>query len=240
MIIIHPKQTGFSMWPIIIVLLLIIAVGSYFSFNKNNNAPVAVAELKALTLLPTPKVLDNKLAFTDHNKQAFGVKNLQGKWSILFFGYTSCPDVCPIQMGLLKQLVASPKVTEKPQAILASIDPERDTPERLKTYVQGFNPDFIGIRAEKPELERFARELGVYYEYAQTAKGVGQDHSHHQHHAQHQDKDKAAEKKGYDLNHTASFILINPKGEYAGLFTAPYDMKKMINAYNEAVKNNTP
>lgn len=235
MTVINPKQTGFSMWPIIIVLLVIIAVGGYFSFNKNNNTHPAVApEIKALTLLPTPKVLDKKLAFTDHNKQAFGIKNLQGKWSIFFFGYTSCPDVCPMQMSLLKQLVASPEITEKPQAILASIDPQRDTPERLKAYVQGFNPDFIGISAEKPELERFARELGVYYEYAETSKGVGQDHSQHQHHEQH--KDKTAENKNYELNHTASFILINPKGEYAGLFTAPYDIKKIVNAYNKVTK----
>lgn len=239
--IINPKQTGFSMWPIIIVLLIIIAVGSYFSFTKNKQvAPIPVSELKALTMLPTPKALDEKLAFTDHNQQTFGLKNLQGKWSIFFFGYTSCPDVCPMQMGLLKQLVASPEVTEKPQAILASIDPERDTPERLKTYVQSFNSNFIGISAEKPELERFARELGVYYEYVETAKGVGQDHSHHQHHNHEQQKTNADKEKtaneSYDFNHTASFILINPKGEYAGLFTAPYDIKKMINAYNEATQ----
>jgi len=192
--------------------------------------------IKALTLLPKPKALDSKLAFTDHNNQPFSSEKLQGKWSILFFGYTSCPDVCPMQMGLLKQFVSSAEITEKPQAILVSIDPKRDTPERLKAYVQGFNPEFIGISAKKLELERFARELGVYYEYAQTAKGVGQDHSQHEHHDHDHKQHEASENKSYELNHTASFILINPKGEYAGLFTAPYDIKKMVNAYNKVAK----
>ncbi len=232
--IINPKNTGFGIWPIIIVLLLaIVLAGGYFSYNKNNKAAIT-PEIKALSLLPTPKILDNKLAFTDHNNQPFSIAKLQGKWSILFFGYTSCPDVCPMQMGLLKQFVSSAEINKKPQAILVSIDPKRDTPERLKAYVQGFNPEFIGISAKKPELERFARELGVYYEYAETAKGVEQDHSQHQHHDHKQHK--AVENKPYELNHTASFILINPKGEYTGLFTAPYNIKKMVNAYNKAAK----
>ncbi len=234
MMLSNPKNTGFGIWPIIIVLLLaIVLIGGYFSFNKNNKAATA-SEIKALNLLPKPKVLDNKLAFTDHNNQPFSIEKLQGKWSILFFGYTSCPDVCPMQMGLLKQFVSSAEITEKPQAILVSIDPKRDTAKRLKAYVQGFNPEFIGISAKKPELERFARELGVYYEYAETAKGVGQDHSQHQHH--NHEQHEAAESKSYELNHTASFILINPKGEYAGLFTAPYNIKKMVSAYNKVAK----
>lgn len=230
---INPKHTGFGIWPIILVLLVAIVLAGVYFKTKQNNAAIA-PKIKALTLLPAPKTLDNKLAFTDHNKQPFSVTKLQGKWSILFFGYTSCPDVCPMQMGLLKQFVNSTEITEKPQAILVSIDPKRDTPERLKAYVQGFNPEFIGITAEKQETERFARELGVYYEYAETAKGVGQDHSQHQHHTQHNDNE--AKNKPYELNHTASFILINPKGEYAGLFTAPYNIKKMVNAYNKLAK----
>jgi protein SCO1/2 len=232
--IINPKDTGFGIWPIIIILLLaIVLIGGYFSFNKNNKVAIT-PEIKALSLLPKPKVLDNKLAFTDHNNQPFSIAALQGKWSILFFGYTSCPDVCPMQMSLLKQFVSSAEITEKPQAILVSIDPKRDTAERLKAYVQGFNPEFMGISAKKPELERFARELGVYYEYAETAKGVDQDHSQHQHHDHKQHT--AKENKPYELNHTASFILINPKGEYAGLFTAPYNIKKMVKAYNKVAK----
>lgn len=234
---INPKNTGFGIAPIIIILLIaIILAGAYFKFNNKNKIAIA-PEIKALTLVPTPKKVDAKLAFTDHNGQSFSLPQLQGKWSMLFFGYTSCPDICPMQMGILKQLVKSAEISNKPQAILVSIDPKRDTAARLKTYVQGFNPEFIGISAEKPELERFARELGVYYEYAETAKGVGQDHSQHQNHKQHKEEtNNKSENNSYELNHTASFILINPKGEYAGLFTAPYNVTKMINAYNKVVK----
>ena len=226
------RSFGFSIWPIIFIILLLatIFLVGYISFSGSGTTS-QTAEIKAATLLPKPKALSPNLALTDHNNQPFSIEQLKGHWSILFFGYTSCPDVCPTQMTILKQLVSHPKINNKPQALLVSVDPERDTAEKLKSYVQAFNPAFIGITAkDKTELERFSRELGVYYEYVETVRGVSQDHSKHNMHNHEMQKE---EKKDYEVNHTASFILINPNGEYAALFTSPYNVDDMVKAYNE-------
>lgn len=223
---------GFSIWPIIFITLLLatILLVGYISFSGSSSTSQR-AEIKAATLLPKPKTLNPDLALTDHNNKPFSIEQFKGHWSILFFGYTSCPDVCPTQMSILKQLVSHPEIKNKPQALLISVDPERDTAEKLKSYVQAFNPDFIGVTArEKTELERFSRELGVYYEYVETVSGVSQDHSKHNMHDHEMHEE---EKKGYEVNHTASFLLINPKGEYAALFTGPYNIDDMVKAYNE-------
>ena len=99
---------------------------------------------------------------TDHNGERFELKQLRGKIVTIFFGYTYCPDICPTELAtmakLLKQLG---KDNDKVSALFISVDPDRDTPEKLKTYVPFFSPDLIGLTGNKQEIDKVTKAYRV-------------------------------------------------------------------------------
>ena len=119
--------------------------------------------LATATLLVPPRPLP-PLALVDQDNQPFGADRLRGGWSFVFFGFTSCPDVCPVTMTALaqtaKQLASLPEKL-RPQVVLISVDPERDTPERLAGYVKAFDPTFVGATGTKPAIDELAQRMGV-------------------------------------------------------------------------------
>ena len=131
---------------------------------------------------------------TDQNGQAFTNEMLKDKWSLVFFGYTSCPDVCPTTLQNLgfiyDQLKAS---ASNSQVILVTVDPKRDTQEKLKQYIAYFNSEFIALRADHGVLFPFARNLGLMYAISD-------------------------EEEGYLVDHSASIVLINPAGKITAIF----------------------
>lgn len=193
------SQSGVSYF--LFILIAIIAVGSGILIQSSKPPPAELPEFKKTILLPTPKAL-GEVNFTDHNGQQFGLSQLQGQWSILFFGFTNCPDICPTTMQTLKQVkhdVAHAGAWHNFRVVMVSVDPERDTTERLKSYVPFFDPKFIGIRASVEHTTAFAKNLGIlFFKSKQQASGA------------------------YDVDHGAAIILINPEGQYAGVMTAPH------------------
>lgn len=137
---------------------------------------------------------------TDHTGKPFGIEQLTGKWSFVFFGYTHCPDVCPTTMSVLNS-VAGRLGDNAPatQYIFVSVDPERDTPEQLAKFVTWFNGDFIGVTGTEQELENLTRQLGVVYMKIPDEKQAG----------------------SYMVDHTASVLLFDPAGRFHAIFSAP-------------------
>jgi len=196
--------TGSSTPLFIIVAIIAIAIGLYVQTGqqKKPNHP----ELAKAILLPVPKDL-GEVSFVDHNSESFGLSNLQGKWSILFFGFTNCPDICPSTMQtlkLVKQRVELEDAWQHYQVVMVSVDPERDSVERLKNYVPFFDPEFIGVRAEVEHTAAFAKNLGILFF-----------------------KREPASNGGYDVDHGASLILVNPDGKYAGVISAPHKVDQI-------------
>ncbi len=120
-------------------------------------------------------------ALTDHNGQARTLKDFQGRIVVLFFGYTQCPDVCPTSMT---ELAAVKKLLgpdgEKLQGLFVTIDPERDTPEVMKSYMVNFDPSFLALYAASPEkLAALAKDYKVYYKKSEgkTPTSYTMDHS---------------------------------------------------------------
>ena len=155
----------------------------------------------------------------DHNNQAFGNPQLTDKWSLLFFGYTHCPDICPTSLQVLSNLLNSMDGIDSSRAIqviFVSVDPDRDTPANLKSYVEYFHPDIIGASASVSELNLLTKAVGIAH-----------------------NRNKPVENQvSYEVSHSSGIILINPDGEFAGLFGAPHDaftmtsdMKKIIKYY---------
>lgn len=106
-----------------------------------------------------------EFTLTDHTGQPVNLSDFQGKLVVLFFGYTQCPDVCPMTMGVVAQAFERlGKQADEIQVLFISVDPARDTLERLSEYVTHFNPNFLGITGSPEALAQTASLYGVYYE----------------------------------------------------------------------------
>jgi protein SCO1/2 len=153
------------------------------------------------TLL-TPSRRLAEFSLIDAHGRTFGSANLRGRWSVLFFGYTNCPDVCPATLATLaaveKRLRAAGSI-EPPQVIFVSVDAKRDTPAQLAKYVPYFDPQFIGLTAaDQPRIEAVARELGVAVIIEPAADG------------------------NYTVDHSGALFVVNPDGKLAAILTGPF------------------
>ncbi len=141
-------------------------------------------------------------AFTlqDHQGNDFSKKNLQDTWSFVFFGYTSCPDVCPTTMQTFSFVYDDlKKISQnKVQVLLVSVDPLRDSQNKLAQYIDYFNEEFIALRADHGTLYPFSRDLGLMYAIVNN--------------------NAVDTKKSYLVDHSASIVLINPQGKISAIF----------------------
>jgi protein SCO1 len=151
---------------------------------------LALALLALGACATTPKlkgtVLDPALpahdfTLTDQTGQPFTLSEQQGKVVLIFFGFASCPDICPVELSNLaavtRQLGADAAAVE---VAMVTVDPERDTPERLATYVSAFHPEFIGLYGDPETLAPIIKAYGVYAErreLPESALGYTMDHS---------------------------------------------------------------
>jgi len=179
-------------------------------------------QLAQATLLPSAKpVADFRL--TDQAGQPFTLDNLKGRWTLAFFGYTHCPDVCPTSMAMLgqvqRQLEQNPEAAPLPQVVFFSVDPERDTPELLASFVPYFHDSFIGVTGDPEVILQFTRQLGIIY--GKTGDSDAGD---------------------YLVDHSAAIILFDPDGRFRALFNVPHKPELIasdflaIRAYYEAIR----
>ena len=165
-------------------------------------APEPSPELKTAIVYPAPLTIpDFKLKRSDG--KTFTAADFHGHWTIAFFGFTHCPDVCPTTLAAFKQVwntLAAAGKTDKVQFIFVSVDPERDTAEQLARYVGFFNKDFIAATGTDEQLTRLTRALGMVYAKVPEESG------------------------GYSIDHSASAVIIDPEGRRAGLFRPPFEV----------------
>lgn len=119
-------------------------------------------------------------SLTDHNGQLRSLKDLRGKVVVVFFGFTQCPDVCPTSMQELAEVKAALGADgERLQGIFISVDPERDTLELLKAYMENFDPSFLALRPTPEQLPALAKDFKIYYKKVDgtTPTSYSMDHS---------------------------------------------------------------
>jgi len=137
---------------------------------------------------PYPQAADFSL--TRANGETFRLSEQQGKIVLLFFGYTACPDVCPTTLAELRLVMRElGDKTGQVQVVFVSVDPERDTPEKIQEYVEHFNPDFIGLTGAPEDLQVVWDKYGVFRERVESESAFG-----------------------YIINHTARTYLIDQNG----------------------------
>lgn len=184
------------------IAILAIAVGTWTSYRLMR--PPAVPQ--TATVLPAPADLPD-FSLLDHDGNSVGPEVFAGQWDLVFFGFTHCPDVCPLTMQVLasarQQLLDTGK-QPLPRIVLVSVDPERDTPGILGSYVQHFGDENLGLTGELEEIRKLTNGLGIFFEKA------GDD------------------PENYSVDHSAVVLLIDPLGRFHSLFGTPHDAANFV------------
>ncbi|KTC90782.1 SCO family protein [Fluoribacter dumoffii] len=185
-----------------------IFVGQHFHFKKK----IDVTTFHG-TYLENPRPV-NRFSLTGTDEKSFDNKSLKDKWTLMFFGFTNCGYVCPTTMAELSKMyriLEEKGVKNLPHIVMVSIDPERDSPEKLRSYVTSFHPDFYGARGDENSIKAMTREMGIAY-----AKIIekGSDDS-----------------KNYDIQHSGALMLFNPQGELNAFFTTPHHADLLAKDY---------
>ena len=194
--------------PVLIVAALAAGLGLWAS--QRLHAPAAPAPAlpatRAVTLLPTPRVLP-AFALQQASGQPLTQDSLKGHWTVVFLGFTHCPDVCPTTLaqlaGAQKQWAALPAAT-RPRVLFVSADPERDTPQLVAQYAHAFHPDTLAATAPVQQLEAFARALSLVFMKVPGPSGDAAD---------------------YSIDHSAALVLLDPQARMAGVAQPPFDVK---------------
>lgn len=199
----------------LIIVAIVAALGGmlmarlYFSAAPQDPRPA----LRAGTELSPPRALPS-FSFVDHSGAAFTEERLENRWTFMFFGFTHCPDVCPMtltQLANIEKAVSDLPLEQRPQVVLLSVDPERDGQEQLAQYVRFFSPSFVAIRADAPSTEQFTRAMGVPVARRDLENG------------------------NYTVDHSSAIFLIGPRAQLRALFTPPHDPAAIIEDYHRLV-----
>ncbi|HUE93802.1 SCO family protein [Pseudomonas sp.] len=192
----------------VFVLVAIVALVLGLTVNKVLNGkgqgdPTALLDA-GIVLLPQSRSLP-ELSLTNQDGQAVAVDQLKGQWSLLFFGYTFCPDICPATLAQLRQLQGQlpPETLSKLRIVLVTVDPNRDTPEQLKKYLDYFDAGFIGLTGEEATLQKLANAVSIPYIPADTSK------------------------ENYTVDHSGNLVIIGPDGTQRGFIRAPINNAKL-------------
>ncbi len=166
------------------------------------------------TILAPARALAD-FSLIDNQGRSFGAQNLRGHWSLMFFGYTNCPDYCPTTLTTLAALetqLRAAKTPAPPQVLFVSVDAKRDTPARLNQFVPNFDPEFIGLTAaSQPEIEALAKKWGVAVKIQYAANG------------------------NYIVDHSTVIFVIDPAGHLAAVLGGPFTVDALRSDYQRIV-----
>jgi protein SCO1/2 len=206
-----PNHRGLVSRSFLFVLVAALAAGlgllaaqHYFpaTVRATRSAPAPVG-LKAVRLISPARTLpDYRLTLSDGSPLT--AASLRGHWTLVFLGFTHCPDVCPTTLASLAKAQNAWKPLPKsrrPRVLFVSVDPERDSPKIAGEYARFFHPDTLAATADPAVLADFAQSLGLVFAKVPLPDG------------------------GYTMDHSATLVLLDPQGRQAGLLRAPWSPK---------------
>jgi protein SCO1/2 len=176
-----------------------VAAGVWYSHASEGS-------VRSATVLDVPRPVPEYHLLDEHGAPATRA-DLDGRWTVLFFGFTHCPDVCPMTLQVLARTLRSLEDLEPPQrptVRFVSVDPQRDTPERLAQYLAYFDADLHGLTGDAAEIEALTRALGVAYSRVESPDGGD-----------------------YTVDHTAALFVVDPQARLRAVFTPPYDARTL-------------
>ena len=200
---------------IIFVFLILFGMSVLFAYFQS--LPSLLQKKPTLLtgkILTRPMELDN-FELIDQNNQTFNSESLKGNWTILFFGYTNCPDVCPTtiyKLAEVKNDVNQNLPSKNFNTVLVTLDPDRDTPERLDEYIGYFDESMLGVTGTYKNIQSFSSNLSVFYQR------INKD-------------------GGYDFNHTASIFVFNQDGSLFATMSPATSVSELIDDFYTILNN---
>lgn len=183
---------------IVFIVMMLSACGPDQSNDIHNQ------DFQALKVFPQPLVLGD-IELISQTGETVSIQDLAGHYSVVFFGFTHCPDICPTTLLDMQKINKKLQEAEKPAPnfVFISVDPERDTPTVLKNYIDYFNPDFKAYTADPENLNKLASRLGVAYQVEDHEPGD----------------------RTYQVDHTAAWFVLDDQAQRVGIFTTPHEVE---------------
>jgi len=206
------KTLGPVQHTVILVVFIVAAIlSSLFIFHlRHQQKPILATN--DITLFNAARSIKD-FDLIEANGEAFKHKNLRGHWTLMLFGFTHCSDVCPASLDMLARAYKELKPRYPTlQVVLVSLDPTRDTNKHLLAYTKQFHPDFIGTTGSIEALRKLQSQLGIYAAKEQGANG------------------------DYQIQHTSSILLLNPKGEWAGAIRYGLTPTQFVSTFHTSIK----
>jgi protein SCO1 len=205
-------------------ILISLGLGVALSIYKfSSPTKLAIAQL-----LPTPIAVP-VIALENHRGDTLAQDFFHGSWSLVFFGFTSCPDICPLELQKMGKLLNLFDNKNALKVVFVSVDPERDSSEKIAGYVTFFHENIIGVRGKNTNVAQLAQFFGASYDRSVILDGkvlsvpAGIDMP-------------INAGDSYPVNHSTRIFIVNPKGEFIGSFAPPHevdgifsDIKTLIN-----------
>ncbi len=196
------------------ILCVIVLFMSMFLHKILSPRIMTVDELRVnrAIVFENPRII-KEFSLLDQHGEVFDLARIQGKWSLVYFGFTHCPDICPTTLAKLAKVVnlLDEDIREQTQVLLVSVDPARDTPEKLVEYMSYFNEDFVGVTGEFLNIIGLTQNLNVAFNKVMLDEG------------------------DYTVDHTGNLVLINPNGHYHGFFKPPFELSTLKTTYQSIV-----
>ena len=185
-------------WLLVAIAALCAALaGFWLAQELDSSAP----QLTSGTWLAQPRSVSD-FQLTDHTGHPFTVQDLRGKPSLVFFGFTHCPDVCPTTLAKLAQVKKLAPIAGL-QVLFVTVDPQRDTPAAVGTYAHAFDPAFIGLTGDPKAIEKMSSSFGVASFRVDLPGG------------------------DYTMDHSAAVFLVDSRARVVGIFTPPFDTRRL-------------
>lgn len=161
--------------------------------------------------LQQPKTV-NEFSLVGIDHKEFNKDKLQGQWTLVFFGFTNCPSICPTtlaQLSKMYRMLQHKGVKKLPQVVFVSLDPDRDSLQKLEHYVHAFHGSFYAATGKEQNISALAKEMGIAFAKVPLGTDV----------------------KNYDVQHGGAVLLFNPQGELNALFTPPHQADLLVKDY---------
>lgn len=181
---------------VVLFAALFAAIGGFWLAH---HLQASVPQLASGTWLPQPREIGD-FHLTDHLGRPFTSQDLRGKPSLVFFGFTHCPDVCPTTLATLAQVKKTAALPGL-RVLFVTVDPQRDTPATIGTYVRAFDPDFIGLTGDPVAINNLTSRFGIAVNRVELPGG------------------------DYTMDHSAAVFLLDGQGRIVAIFTPPFDIR---------------
>lgn len=191
---------------IMVVIMLAAGIAGLVASNIYFKKPESI-KFDTLLVYPDAKTFTG-FKLTNQNNQTITIEDFADKWTLLFFGFASCPDICPTTLAELQKVykqLSTHRLNKMPEVLFVSVDPDRDTPENLKNYIDFFNPMFNAASTDNANLIALTTQIGVAYHVEEHEDGS----------------------TNYNVDHSAAIYVISPEKKLYGIFPTPHNEKQI-------------